>query len=115
MEEEEIRREYNDEEGETILDHREYIINHENKNYNLRLEIIEKKINIIISLNDIIEYNYKAKMSLATIVDNLGLNSKKFNDLELILKLFDKLYEKKKIFININNVNGNDDSCNLIS
>ena len=114
MEEAEIRREYNDEEGETILDHREYIINHENKNYNLRLEIIEKKINIIISLNDIIEYNYKAKMSLATIVDNLGLNSKKFNDLELILKLFDKIYEKKKIFININNVNGNDDSCNLI-
>ena len=53
-------------------------------------------------------------MSLAAIDDKLGLNQAKYNDLELILKLFDKIYEKKKIFININNVNGNDDSCTLI-
>ena len=113
-EEEEIKKEFNDEEGETILDHREYIISHENKNYNLRLEIKEKTITIIISLNDIIEYNYRTQMSLAAIDDKLGLNQAKYNDLELILKLFDKIYEKKKIFININNVNGNDDSCTLI-
>ena len=83
MEEAEIKKEFNDEEGETILDHREYIISHENKNYNLRLEIKEKTITIIISLNDIIEYNYRTQMSLAAIDDKLGLNQAKYNDLEL--------------------------------
>ena len=113
MEEFEITKEFNDEDGETILDHREYVISHENNNYNLRLEIREKNINIIISLNDIIEYNYRAKMSLSTIVNKLELNPIKYNNLELILKLFDKVYEKNKIFINFNNLNGNNDSCNL--
>ena len=39
---EEIKAECNYEEGETIYDHREYIINNNDKKYILRLEINEK-------------------------------------------------------------------------
>ena len=39
---EEIKSEFNQEEGETIYNHREYIINNNDKNYTLRLEINEK-------------------------------------------------------------------------
>jgi len=49
-------------------------------------------------------------MSLPTIIDKLELNSKKYDDLELILKLLDEIYENKKLFINISN----DESCTLI-
>ena len=100
-----------EEEGETIYNHREYNIKEGNNDYILRLEINEKNINIIISLNNNIEYNYKTQMSLSTIVDKLELNSKKYSNLELILKLLDKVYENKKLFINTNN---NDESCILL-
>ena len=105
---EEIKPECNQEEGETIYNHREYIIN-DNKNI-LRLEINDKYIYFIISINDNTEYNYKIKMELSTIVDKLELNSKKYNNLELILKLFDEIYQNKNIYINISN----DESCILI-
>ena len=111
MEEVEIKKDI-DEEGETIYNHREYYIKEGNNDYILRLEINEKSIDIIISLNDIIEYNYKTKMSLSTIVNKLELNIIKYYNLELILQLFDKIYENKKIFINANN---NDESFLLIS
>ena len=101
MEEVEIKKE-NEEEGETIYNHREYNIKNENNDYLLRLEINEKNINIIISLNNNIEYNYKTQMSLSTIVDKLELNPKKYSNLELILKLFDKIFESKRLFINTN-------------
>ena len=107
---EEIKSEYNHEEGETIYDHREYIIKDKDINYILRLEINEKNIIFIISINDNTEYNYKIKMELSTIVDKLELNNKKYNNLELILKLFDEIYQNKNIYINISN----DESCILI-
>ena len=40
-------------------------------------------------------------MSLSTIVNKLELNSVKYFNLELILQLFDKIYENKKLFINV--------------
>ena len=49
-------------------------------------------------------------MNLSTIVNKLELNQIKYSNLELILNLFDKIYENKKILININN----DESCILI-
>jgi hypothetical protein len=55
-------------------------------------------------------------MSLSTIVNKLELNPKKYSNLELILKLLDKVYENKKLFINKNiNTNNNDESCILLS
>ena len=45
---EEIKPEYNYEEGETIYDNREYIIKDKDKNNILRLEINEKKIYFIL-------------------------------------------------------------------
>ena len=48
---EEIKPECNQEEGETIYNHREYIIN---INYILRLEINEKYIYFIINNNNLI-------------------------------------------------------------
>ena len=62
MEDIEIKKDI-DEEGETIYDHKEYNIKGGNIDYILRLEINEKNITIIISLNDNIEYNYKIQMS----------------------------------------------------
>ena len=72
-----------EEEGETIYNHREYNIKEGNIDYILRLEINEKNISIIISLNNNIGYNYKTQMSLSTIVDKLELNPKKYSNLEL--------------------------------
>ena len=105
---EEIKPECNQEEGETIYNHREYIIN--DKKDILRLEINEKYIYFIIKIIDNKEYKYKIKMELSTIVDKLELNNKKYNNLELILKLFDEIYQNKNIYINISN----DESCILI-
>ena len=111
MEEYEIKMEYNDEEeGETMYDYREYIIKKENYNFILRFEIYEKNIYIIISLNYNIEYNYKTKMSLSTIVNKLELNPVKFSNFELILKLIDVIYNNKNISINITN----DEYCILL-
>ena len=110
MEYYDVQKEYEDNEEETKIDHREYNIKNDNKKYLLRLEIGDQNIFFIISLNDNIEYNYKTNMSLLTIVNKLSLNQKRYNDLELILKLFDTIYRNKKIFIKINN----DDSCDLI-
>ena len=110
MEKIELRKE-KDEEGETIYNHREYNIKDENNDYILRLEINENNINIIISLNNNIKYNYKTRMSLSTIVNKLELNLVKYSNLELILKLFDKVYESNKLFININN---NEEFCILL-
>jgi len=67
----EIKSECNQEGGETIYDHREYIINYKDKSYILRLEINEKNIFFIISINDNMEYNHKIKMGLSTILDKL--------------------------------------------
>ena len=110
MEEYEIENKYNDEGGETIYNHREYNIKDENNNYILRIEINEKYITFIISLDNNNEYNYKTQMTLSAIVDKLELNKLKYNNLELILKLLDEIYENKKILINISN----DESCTLI-
>ena len=109
MEEIELKRE-KEEEGETIYDHREYNIKNENDEYIIRLEIKEKDITILISSNDNIEYNYKTQMSLMTIVNRLELNSAKYSNLELVLKLFDKIYENKALTIISNN---NDENCIL--
>ena len=93
-----------------MYDYREYIIKKENDNFILRFEIYEKNIYIIISLNDNIEYNYKTKMSLSTIVNKLELNPVKFSNFELILKLIDVIYNNKNISINITN----DEYCILL-
>ena len=68
MENDEIIKE-NEEEGETT-----YNIKDEKNDYIWRLEINEKNTNIIIYLNNNIEYNYKTQMSLLTISNKLELN-----------------------------------------
>ena len=94
-----------------IIDHREYNIKIENNSYNLRIEIDKEYVHFILSLIDEpIEYIYKNKMDLITMVNKLELNSSKFSNLELILKIFDSIYEKNKILININD----DNSCNIL-
>ena len=98
-------------ESPIISDHREYTIKiDEQTKYTLRLELKDKKIYLIVSLDDKIEYNYRTFMDLSTIVNKLELNSIKYNKLELILKIFDQLYENNKISIKINN----DEYCSLI-
>ena len=80
MKEIEIKRE-NEEEDETIYEHREFNVKNETGEYILRLEINEKDITILISSNNNIEYNYKTQMSLLTIVNKLELNSANYCNL----------------------------------
>jgi len=98
-----IQKEYNDDEGESTYDHREYIIKTDNKKYILRLEAKEQNIYFIVSLNDNMEYNYKTHMNLLMLTNKLELNSNRYSNFDLILKLFDKIYEKQNLFIKINN------------
>ena len=98
-------------EVETIYHHREYNIIEGNNDCVLRLEINDKNINIIITLNNNIEYNYKTQMSLSTFFNKLELNLVKYSNIELIIKLFDEISEGNKLSININN---NDESCILL-
>ncbi len=49
-------------------------------------------------------------MDLITIVNKLELNALKYSNLESVLKIFDIIYEKNKILINV----VDDNSCNLL-
>lgn len=109
MESFKIQKEYDDE-GETIYNHREYEITHEKSEYTLRIETDAQNIYFVISLKDRLEYNYKTNMNLKTIVDKLSLNPKRYSNLELILPLFDKIYENKNLLIKFQN----DEYCSLI-
>ena len=92
-------------------DYREYNIKNENKEYNLRIEIENKNIFFILyNLDESLEYNYKNKMDLLTITNKLELNPSKYQNLEIILKIFDNIYKKNKIIMNFIDNN----SCNLI-
>ena len=88
------------EEG-SISDKREYIINLGNNEYILIIKINEKNIYFILSTKNEIVFNFKNNMNLSAIVDKLALNQKKYYDLSLVLKLFDKIYENQKLFINM--------------
>ena len=86
-----------------ILNHREYNLINENIEYNLKLEIDNQYIYINLSkLNDSLNYIYKNKLDLISIINKLELNPSKYSNLELILNLFDKIYNKNKLFINEN-------------
>ena len=94
-----------------IINHREYHIKNDNIDYILRIEIDQQYIYFILSkINESLEYNYKNKMDLLTIINKLELNSSKYSNLDLLLKLIDNINKKHKIIININE----DDSCNLL-
>ena len=93
-----------------ILDHREYNIKLDNNEYNLRLEIDNEYLYFILSIaNKFIEYFYENKMNLLAIINKFELNSSKYSNLELILKIFDSIYKKNKIFVQISD----DNSCIL--
>ena len=93
-----------------IIVHREYNIKNDENEYILRIEIDQQYMYFIVSkLNESLEYIYKSKMDLITIINKLELNSSKYTNLESILKIFDIIYEKNKIIINII-----DDSCNIL-
>ena len=110
MEKSEMKRKFCNENGEVIYNYREYNINNENNNYILRLETNNRYLYFIISSNDNIEYNYKTNMNLSTIVNKLELNSIKYNNLDLILDIFDEVYKNNKLSVDILN----DESCILI-
>ena len=105
-----INKEILDEDGDTIYNHRNYIISEENNSYTLRIDSCGKNLIFNISLKNNLEYNYKIKMSLSTIVDKLELNPQAYNKIELIIKIFDFINENKKFSINLID----DRSCILI-
>ena len=72
-----------------FIEYREYKIKNENNEYNLRLEIDQKNIYFILSnLNKPLEYCYKNKLDLLTIINKLELNPSKYSNLDMILKIF---------------------------
>ena len=83
-----------------ILNHKEYNIKYDNDNYSLRIEIDNKYITFILSkLNEPVNYNYKNKYDLLSIVNTLTLNPSKHSNLNEILDIFDKVYLKNKLSI----------------
>ena len=80
--------------------YREYNIKNEKEIYNLRIEI--DHINIYLKLkklNESIDYIYKNNFKIISFINILELNPSKFSNFELILKIFDKLYNKDNILI----------------
>ena len=83
-----------------ILNHKEYNIKYENDNYCLRIEIDNKYITFILSKsNEPVNYNFKNKYDLLSIVNTLTLNPSKHSNLNEILDIFDKVYLKNKLSI----------------
>ena len=94
-----------------ILNHKEYNIKYENENYCLRIEIDNKYITFILSkLNEPVNFNYKNKYDLLSIVNTLTLNPSKHSNLNEILDIFDKVYLKNKLSI----LKVDDNTINLI-
>ena len=89
---------------------KEYNITKEKEIYNLRIEIDNENIYFKIkSLNESIDYIYKNKLKLTSFINKLELNLNKYSDYELIMKFFDKIYNKNNIIID----EINDDNINL--
>ena len=81
-----------------IIDHREYNI--ENNEYNLIIEIDKEYIYFKIkNLNQSLEYIYKNKVDLQTILQKFDLNPSNHSNFEL--KIFDKINKRNKILIKI--------------
>ena len=76
----------NEEEGETVYDHREYIINDNNNDYTLEIKLYENIFDFTISLSDNIECNYKTRKSSLDIINKFELDSVKYSNPYLILK-----------------------------
>ena len=80
--------------------HREYNIKNDKEIYNLRIEMDNKNIYFKLKkLNESIDYIYKNKFKIESFINILELNSNKYCNYELILKIFDKLYNKNNILI----------------
>ena len=89
-----------------IIDHREYNIDNQ---YNIRIEIDKEYIYFkLIKLNQSLEYIYKNKIDVQTILQKFDLNPSNHSNFEL--KIFDKINKMNKISIKIID----DNSCNLI-
>ena len=85
-----------------FFDYREYNIKKDNNEYNLRIEINEKDIYFILSnLSESLEYIYKKRLDLLTIINKLELNPSIYSNSEILLKIFDNKSKKEQISINI--------------
>ena len=84
------------------FDYREYIIKFDNNEYNLRIEINEKDVYFILSnLNESLDYFYKNRMDISTIINKLELNPCIYSNSEIILKILDNKSKKNQISIKI--------------
>ena len=85
-------------EERNIINHKEYILKLNNDDYSLRIEIDKVYISFIVTkLNDSVEYNYRNKYDLNSIVNKLVLNPNKHSNLNIILNIIDQVYSKNKI------------------
>ena len=86
--------------------------------YNLRIEIDQKYINLILkTLNNSFNYFYRNKVKITKLIDELQLDQKFKTDICLLLKIFENIYRENKIIIKIkdkNNINIEFDNSNNI-
>ena len=93
-------------EEENILAFKEFNIEKGKDLYNLRIEISNKHIYInLIKINIRLYYIYRNKVELSTLIDKLQLEQKNKLDIDLLLRIFDNIYEEKKIIITIDDNN----------
>lgn len=91
--------------------YKEYNININKTIYNLRIEILEQNINIIIKeLNTPLDYNYKVQLNLIDLLKKLDISDFALSNYDLIFKKFDEKYKEQQLIIIINN----NDIMNLI-
>ena len=94
-----------------ILNHREYNINFQKNDFNLRIEINNENIYfVLMNLNEKIDYIYENKEDLKSMTEKLKLNLFNHPDLEIILNTFDIIYKENHISLE----KEDEDSYNLL-
>ena len=84
------------------INFKEFNLKKDNIIYILRFEIKQEYLNIILkNINNTFEYFYRNKVKITTIINELKLDEKYESNNYLILNVFNIIYQKNKISINI--------------
>ena len=82
--------------------YKEYMIKNSNDNYNLKIEINEEDVSIILKkMNNSLDYFYKNKIKKSELLEQLKLDESYKLKNFLILNILDQLYKENKIILQI--------------
>ena len=88
-----------------ILVHKEYNISQDKDYYKLKIDIDKEYIYFKLKKsNNLLDYFYTNKTGIITLISMMNLEDNYKSNIDLLIKVFDKFYEEKKMMINnINN------------